>query len=252
MVFGRDPVCSGPAVFGDGDEPEVCDAAVGFVMVDVVYLEGMIEGEAEDAVGDCPDCAMFEDAACHTPDLYGGDEVAVFGAAEGYGFSGAAVDDGALRRCLRSSRRLRIFARRCSRRCGCRGWRACARRRPDLFLPGSFLPEFVRGLWSCGISRVAAGVLAAEFLGAVTDEVGAADVLVDVEEVFEVPRGREHAGSVEDCCFEVFTDLAECAASPPRMAMTGKAISSRMVIVSASIWLRSAARFLMPGDISSC
>ena len=81
------------AVFCDGDEPEVVDAAVGAVVVDVVYFQGVVEGESEDAVCGDPYCAMFEDGGFSVVDADGCDEVAVGVCAEWYGVAGAGVAD---------------------------------------------------------------------------------------------------------------------------------------------------------------
>lgn len=75
------------------DEPEVFEAAVGFVVVDVVYFEGVVDGEGEDAVGGDPDGTMFADMDADAFDDDACFEVAVGGYAEGDEASGSAVGD---------------------------------------------------------------------------------------------------------------------------------------------------------------
>ena len=75
------------------DEPEVFEAAVGFVVVDVVYFEGVVDGEGEDTVGGDPDGTVFADMDADAFDDDACFEVAVGGYAEGDEASGSAVGD---------------------------------------------------------------------------------------------------------------------------------------------------------------
>ena len=94
-VGGKDAAGPGSAVFSGRDEPEVDEPAVGFVVVDVVDFEGVVQREGEDAVGCDPDGAVFEDGGFHAVDEDGGDEVAAPGFAERDRLAGDAAVDGA-------------------------------------------------------------------------------------------------------------------------------------------------------------
>ena len=59
--FPADAAWTIAAVFGAGDETQVVEPAVEFVVVDVIDFECVLNGYSKNAVGNGPDCAVFED-----------------------------------------------------------------------------------------------------------------------------------------------------------------------------------------------
>ena len=91
--FPADAAGTIAAVFGAGDESQVIKPAVEFVVVDMVHFEGVFDGYAKDAVGNGPDCAVFEDVDGFSPDAGGGVEVAFVVEPERNRLSGTTMDD---------------------------------------------------------------------------------------------------------------------------------------------------------------
>lgn len=71
----------------------VFEAAVGSVVVDVIYFQGVVDRDCEDAVGGDPDCPVFEDMDVHTFYPHAGLKISVPVQAEGDETSGAAAGD---------------------------------------------------------------------------------------------------------------------------------------------------------------